>query len=97
MKLIAVLIATTTFALSGCATTFIGSAMVENGPQGCDIKCRSWGQELVGMVAMGEYSNACICHVPDKQVSQAEVGGALGAAPGVVMQQQRNQQMMQMQ
>lgn len=92
MKFVALLIAATTFAVSGCATTFIGSAKIENGPQGCDAKCRSWGQELVGMVAMGEYSDACICRVPGKQLSQAEVGGALGAAPGVMMQSQRDQQ-----
>ncbi|HEX3775699.1 MAG TPA: hypothetical protein VHV51_14605 [Polyangiaceae bacterium] len=49
--------------LTGCETSFQGDAKVADGPRGCDAKCRSWGLEFAGMVAMGEYSDGCICRV----------------------------------
>jgi hypothetical protein len=70
----------------GCATSFTGEAHVEGGPAGCAEKCQKWGQELVGMVAMGEYSDACICRVPGKNVSLAEGATVAGGASGVWMQ-----------
>jgi hypothetical protein len=76
--------------VAGCATAFTGEAHVEGGPKGCAAKCAAWGQELVGMIAMGEYSDACVCRVPGKQVAMADVAGAVaGGSAGVVMQAQR--------
>ena len=45
--------------LTGCATTFSGEAHLEKAD--CVQKCKSWGMTLAGMVAMGEYSDACVC------------------------------------
>ncbi|HKD40426.1 MAG TPA: hypothetical protein VKB87_09090 [Myxococcaceae bacterium] len=53
--------------LASCATTFTGSSTVKDGPKGCKAKCEQWGMELAGMVAMGEYSDGCICQVPAGQ------------------------------
>jgi hypothetical protein len=76
--------------LVGCATSFVGEAHVEGGPSGCMQKCRAWGEEFVGMVAMGEYSDACICRVPGRTVAIADAAGAIaGGAAGVVMQRRR--------
>jgi hypothetical protein len=89
--------------LSACATQFTGDAHVEGGPSGCEAKCRAWGQEFVGMVAMGEYSDACICHVPGKPMpSSSAAASVVGGVAGVAMQTQRSssaaqQQQMQMQ
>lgn len=75
--------------VGGCATSFHGDAHVEEGPAGCEKKCSEWNEEFVGMVAMGEYSDACICRVRGKQISQADVAGVGGAAAGVAMQMER--------
>ncbi len=85
----------TLVALPGCATSFIGSAKIEGGAPACAAKCRGWGMEMSGMVAMGEYSEACVCQVPGKTVSQADVSATAGGAAGVMMQMQRNQQQQQ--
>lgn len=82
-----------------CATSFTGSAHVENGRQGCEAKCRGQGMEVVGMVYMGEYSDACVCGVPGKSASArtiqvASAGVAAGAA-GVVMQMRAKEQQQQ--
>ncbi len=71
---------------AGCATSFTGEAHVEGGPSGCVEKCKQWGQELVGMVAMGEYSDACICRVPGKNVAAGDAAAVAGGAAGVFMQ-----------
>jgi hypothetical protein len=85
----------------GCATSFTGSAFVENGRNGCDAKCRGQGMQVAGMVYMGEYSDACICEVPratgssgvrDERRLLALTGGSMGGAAGVIMQMQRQQQ-----
>jgi hypothetical protein len=65
-------------AISGCATTFYGAPKVPNGPAGCKAKCSSWGMELSGMVAMGDYSDGCICQTPAAQQKSANA-----AAPPV--------------
>jgi hypothetical protein len=80
----------------GCATSFTGSAHVENGRQGCESKCKGQGMEVVGMVYMGEYSDACVCGVPGQTSSVhglrvASAGVAAGAA-GVVMQMRAQEQ-----
>lgn len=74
---------------TACATTFTGSAHVEEGRNGCEAKCRGQGMELVGMVYMGEYSDACVCAVPGGSAAmrkqlQASASVAAGAA-GVAM------------
>lgn len=73
--------------LVSCSTTFNGNAHIT--PQQCEAKCSSWGMSLDGMVAMGEYSDACIC---TKKSNLSKHPAAVGAgAIGVVMQQQAEQ------
>lgn len=82
--------------LSSCATSFVGSAYVENGAAGCETKCSGQGLEFVGMVYMGEYSDACVCAVPGKTARARQellaANGSSGGAIGVVMQQRRQQE-----
>ncbi len=47
------------------------------------------GQELAGMVQMGEYSNGCICQVKGKTVTSSAAAAAIPAITGVVMQLRR--------
>jgi hypothetical protein len=82
---------------TACATSFTGSAHVEEGRGGCERKCKGSGMEVAGMVYMGEYSDACICAVPGQTGSVKRRllagGGAVTAgAAGVVMQMTRAQQ-----
>jgi len=82
---------------SACATSFTGSAHVEEGRGGCERKCKGSGMELAGMVYMGEYSDACICTVPGQAGSVKRhllVGSSAiaGGTAGVVMQMRRNEQ-----
>jgi len=65
----------------GCPTRFYGAPKVPDGVAGCKTICSTYGMELTGMVAMGEYSDGCICQVPGKQ-APASVGSA--AAPAAV-------------
>jgi len=60
--------------LSGCVTMFYGNAKVDGGPKQCEEKCKAWDMELVGMVAMGEYTDGCICKKKGTQISMSEVG-----------------------
>jgi hypothetical protein len=73
---------------TGCATSFSGSAHVENARAGCEAKCTGQGLELVGMVYMGEYSDACVCAVPGQHTSRSTqhilAGGAAAATTGSV-------------
>jgi hypothetical protein len=69
----------------GCqpTTRFGGDPHVPNGPSGCIQKCNEWRMELVGMVSMGEYSDGCICRIPQRTAklnSSSEDGSAAGAA-----------------
>lgn len=70
---------------SGCATSFTGDAHIA-GPPACQAKCHEWGMDLTGMVAMGEYSDACICRVKGKGGGGEEAGAASAGAVGVVLQ-----------
>ena len=66
--------------LAGCAaplTTFTGGATIKGGPSGCEAKCNEWAMELVGMVALGEYTDGCICKKKGLQLSTQDVGEAL--------------------
>ena len=68
------------FLFAGCAaplTTFTGGARIEGGPAGCEAKCKAWGMELVGMVALGEYTDGCICKKKESPLSMQEVGETL--------------------
>jgi hypothetical protein len=81
--------------LVGCATSFTGEAHVEGGPAGCQKKCEAWGMDFAGMVAMGEYSDACVCHVRGKQAAASEsqdIAAVAGGAAGVVLQARRAQE-----
>jgi hypothetical protein len=93
-------------ASTSCATSFTGDAHVPGGPAGCVEKCRSWNLDFAGMVAMGEYSDGCICRVRQTAGPAASnetndqsgaIAGAGAAAAGVVTAmraaQQRQQQM----
>lgn len=73
------------FALLSCATTFNGSSKVPNGAAGCKAICSSYGMELTGMVALGEYSDGCICEIPGKRASPS--GAVAAVAESVIMQE----------
>ncbi|MGE0551041.1 MAG: hypothetical protein AB7O24_32565 [Kofleriaceae bacterium] len=83
-------------AVAGCAhaTEFEGHPKVPGGPSGCQAVCQSWNMDLVGMIAMGEYSDGCICQVrgapPNAAVNAVSAAGP--AIAGVAMQVQRRQQ-----
>ena len=72
-----------------CATTFNGSAKVPNGAAGCKAICSSYGMELTGMVALGEYSDGCICGAPGKQSAAAASGAAAVAAMDAMIRQRQ--------
>jgi hypothetical protein len=66
--------------LAGCATpltTFTGGAKIKGGPSGCEAKCSEWAMELVGMVALGEYTDGCICKKKGSQLSMQDVAETL--------------------
>ena len=81
---------------AGCATSFTGNAHVAGGAPGCEAKCKSWGLELAGMVAMGEYSDACICRRPGEKTALVEgAASAAGSVAGVVMEMRRAEEQRQ--
>ena len=82
-----------------CATSFTGSAHVEEGRSGCEMKCKGQGLEFSGMVYMGEYSDACVCSVPGQQsaASNAHAASAVAASSAGVMMQMAEQQRQQSQ
>lgn len=83
--------------LTGCATSFTGSAKVD-GPKECRMTCDKWGMDLAGMVAMGEYTNGCVCKVKGEKLSLNSVAdamlmssaGAAGASAAVWMQNEKD-------
>src|SRR4051812_227785 len=86
----------------GCATSFTGDPHVPGGPAGCVAKCQAWRMELVGMVSMGEYSDGCICRIPQQpRTSSAEsadegsVAGSVAAGAGVYVAMLARQQQAQ--
>ena len=82
--------------MSGCATSFTGSAHIEGGRQTCEAKCKGQGMELAGMVYMGEYSSGCVCSAPGQTAmtrqSLLASGASAAAAAGVAMQSERSRQ-----
>jgi len=91
--------------LTGCYTTFMGNPKIQGGRIQCESICENWDMELAGMVALGEYSDGCICKVKESSISMEEVGetvinsagGLVGGADGVYMQMKRRQQQQQQQ
>ena len=78
-------------AVAGCGpqpTRFLGEAKVPGGPAGCRARCEGWGLDFAGMVAMGDYSDGCICQVPGKAVTPGAAGQAAAEA-GVLLQERR--------
>jgi hypothetical protein len=92
--LITGLLTTPAFLFAGCATSFSGHPHLDR--PACEAKCKSWGMDLDGMVAMGEYSDACVCkklprHGADVLRDSEEPGlessaAAAGGAVGVILQ-----------
>lgn len=74
--------------VTSCSTSFTGSAHLTPGQ--CKAKCDEWGMEMDGMIAMGEYSDACVCAKKGKNVQSSNFSG--GGAVGVVMQMIEEQQ-----
>ncbi len=74
-------------AAASCATTFVGNPKVPQGAAGCRNICASYGMELTGMVALGEYSDGCICELPGRRASAG--AGSAGAATAAVMADMR--------
>jgi hypothetical protein len=84
------------FAMLSCATSetyFRGAAKVPNGAAGCQARCSSYGMELAGMVALGDYSDGCICEVAGRR--SASAAAASGAAVSAVMDEIRLQRQRQ--
>lgn len=73
----------------GCQTQFTGDPHIS--PAACQAKCAQSNLQMAGMVYMGEYSSACICEVgkPGGASAGLASAGAVGAAPGVIMQMRR--------
>lgn len=65
---------TLTFSLIGCSspTKFTGDAKIDGGPAQCEKICGNWYMELAGMVALGEYTNGCICKKKGSKLSMVE-------------------------
>jgi hypothetical protein len=80
----------------GCATQFMGNAKIAGGKNQCLEICKAWDMELTGMVAMGEYTNGCICQVPAKTsasrdaATTAAAGEAAAAAAVMVVKRTRD-------
>lgn len=74
---------------AGCQTQFIGDPHIS--PAACQAKCAQSNLQMAGMVYMGEYSSACVCEVARTGGAPAGLAsaGAMGAAPGVIMQMRR--------
>jgi hypothetical protein len=79
--------------LAGCATSFTGSAHIEDGRAGCERKCDGDGLAMTGFVYMGEYSTACVCGTRASGSDSANASAAASAAAvGVVMQMREEEQ-----
>jgi hypothetical protein len=75
-------------AMFSCATSetyFRGAAKIPNGAAGCQERCSSYGMELTGMVALGNYSDGCICEVSGRRSASSAAAGS-GVAAAAVME-----------
>jgi hypothetical protein len=79
--------------IGGCATAFSGNPRIPGGANGCRNVCGGYGMDLAGMVAMGEYSDGCICKVRGQTAKSDDttlaVAGAGPAAVAVVLDARR--------
>jgi hypothetical protein len=75
-----------------CATRFFGDPKVPNGVAGCRKICDGYEMDLSGMVAMGEYSDGCICQVRGKPGGTPGAAAVSAAAVGVVLQMQADEE-----
>lgn len=75
-----VLIIISSVFLLSCATEFRGSAHIT--PKQCAAKCESWNMTMDAMIAMGEYSDACVCRPKSGSSSLSMILNPVG----VVMQ-----------
>jgi hypothetical protein len=83
-----------TSSLSGCPTTFSGSAHVVGGRAGCEQKCKKSKLRMSALVFLGEYSSACVCEaqIPSDKTSEsgsapeARAAGSVGAAVTAMQQ-----------
>lgn len=83
------------FSLCSCVfpTNFTGAAKVPKGAEGCRTICSSYGMELTGMVALGEYSDGCICEVPGKgKPASSNAAAATGAVTATMTAAARERQ-----
>lgn len=81
---------------AACFTSFRGDPKVPQGAVGCKSICASYGMELTGMIALGEYSDGCICEVPGKHTARgAAAAGAASVAVMVDMQRRAQQHQQQ--
>ena len=88
--------------LPACATSFTGSAHIEDGRAGCEQKCAGQGLSMSGLVYLGEYSSACVCSVVGPgggpgaisrdDFNHNAAAAAAGAAAGVMMQMAEDEQ-----
>jgi hypothetical protein len=72
--------------VSGCATTFRGSAEVEGGRPGCERKCSAIGMAMQEFVFMGEYSTACVCELPGRTAHAGRSAATAAVAVGALTQ-----------
>ena len=78
--------------VSGCATTFVGSAHIEDGRAGCEQKCAGEGLAMSALVYMGEYSSACVCTAPGAKRAAVDASANLAAGVAGVTMQMRQQE-----
>ena len=79
--------------LTSCATEFVGDAHIT--PKQCEAKCLGWGMEMDAMIAMGEYSDACVCKKKGSNLSSSNAAGSGAGAIGAILQARRNRQQSQ--
>jgi hypothetical protein len=84
MKRVRLLVLLVVMSGVSCAPTqFYGEPHVIGGRAGCQQKCAAWGMDLTGMVAVGEYSDACVCQVRGAPPAVGSAAAADAAAVAV--------------
>ncbi|MFL5785431.1 MAG: hypothetical protein ACJ76H_12510 [Bacteriovoracaceae bacterium] len=65
------------FLVSCSTTSFTGQAHMT--PEQCEKKCSGWDMEMDAMVALGDYSDACVCRKKKSApLTTAETASAVG-------------------
>jgi hypothetical protein len=83
-----------TISLTACTTSFHGDAHIDRAQ--CQKNCEKWQMDLAGMVAMGEYSDGCICRVRNEKRAEIDLdllegGASIGSGTVGVMAQMDEQ------